>query len=79
MESDKDIEILRDLVRFPVSSTIGFYNPNNKIERLKNITSNLHLMPLPNNAGIEELMTFVNIARTSIIFCLDGTHESALV
>lgn len=79
MESDKDIEILRDLVRFPVSSTIGFYNPNNKIERLKNITSDLHLMPLPNNAGIEELMTFVNIARTSIIFCLDGTHESALV
>lgn len=79
MESDKDIEILRDLVRFPVSSTLGFYNPNNKIERLKNITSDLHLMPLPNNAGIEELMTFVNIARTSIIFCLDGTHESALV
>jgi amino acid transporter len=75
----KDIQLLNDLVRFPVSSKIQNYLPSEENDLLKNSSTDLNIMGFPNNKSISDLLLMVNSNRTSAVFCIDSNCENALV
>jgi len=71
-----DIQLLNDLVRFPVSSKIEAYKLNMETKLLKKSSTDLNIMKFPKNKGISEL---INNIKTSSLFCIDSSSEHALV
>lgn len=79
INSENDISILNDLVRFPINSKIELYNPESELNLLKSNNTDINIMALPIDKNITELMKIVTLAKTSTIFCLDSLSENALV
>ena len=77
--NEEDLQLLNDLVRFPVSSKIEAYEINFENELLKKSRTDLNIMGYPDNKGISDLIELVNTTRTSALFCIDSSSENALV
>ena len=77
--NEEDLQMLNDLVRFPVSSKIEAYDLNFENELLKKSSTDLNIMGYPDNKGISDLIELVNETRTSALFCIDSSSENALV
>ena len=79
IQSDEDISLLRDLVRFPVDSKIQHYTMEQERKLLKLTNTDLNIFSLSNKDRIEDLLELVKFTRTSALFCIDSTTENALV
>jgi amino acid transporter len=79
IQSDEDISLLRDLVRFPVDSKIQHYTLEQERKLLKLTITDLNIFSLSNEDRIEDLLELVKFTRTSALFCIDSTTENALV
>ena len=77
--NEEDLQMLNDLVRFPVSSKIEAYQLNVENELLKKSSTDLNIMGYPDTKGISDLIELVNTTRTSALFCIDSSSENALV
>lgn len=77
--SEEDIPALRNLVRFPTSTTVEVYPFKSEWDLIKSHRTDLNIMPLRVGDSIEELQKKVNLARTSTIFCMDTSNVNALV
>ncbi len=79
ISTQDDIDLLRDLVRFPVKSKIQQYSPASELELLIANTTDINILPLTTNVDITGMITMVSLSKTSAIFCLDSENENALV
>jgi amino acid transporter len=79
MQTEGDIELLRDLVRFPVNSIIEPYDAKRETDLLKSSTSDLNILSISKDVNIKNMIELVRFTRTSAIFCLDSLNENALV
>ncbi len=79
VNSNLDLELLNDLVRFPVKSKINSYILKDELEILNTNNTDINIFPLPIENNILKLTEIVNLSRTSAIFCLDSLNENALV
>ena len=79
IKNESDIQLLKDLIRFPVSSTINSFDVQSMTALLKNNIADINIMALPSEKNIGDLIEIVNYTRTSAIFCLDSNNENALV
>ncbi|MFD1315151.1 amino acid permease [Namhaeicola litoreus] len=77
--SDKDIDDLRTMVRFPKSTTISI----NRGDLLKNVNeernTDVNIFSIEPDMSVEEMVDIVNQSRISAIFCADSEFENALV
>jgi amino acid transporter len=79
ISSQEDIDLLHDLVRFPVKSKIRPYAPKSELELLISNTTDINIMPIADTIEISDMLKIVGFSRTSAIFCLDSENENALV
>ncbi|WP_372754823.1 amino acid permease [Mariniflexile sp.] len=79
MQTNDDISLLKDLVRFPEDSIIDAYDVKQELDLLKSSTSDLNILPISNDVNIKKMMELVHFTRTSAVFCLDSLNENALV
>jgi hypothetical protein len=79
IKSQEDIELLNDLVRFPVNSKIEKYMPKIELDILMDTRTDLNIMPLKPEDDIVDIIRIVTLTRTSAIFCMDSQNENALV
>jgi hypothetical protein len=77
--AEEDIPVLRNLIRFPASTTVEVYPFKSEWDLIKSHRTDLNIMPLRTQDKIEELQKIVRLARTSAIFCMDTTNVNALV
>lgn len=79
VNSEHDISLLNDLVRFPVNSSIEPYNVEMESELLKSNISDINIFQIQDGKRIKEMIEIVNTTRISAVFCLDSLNENALV
>lgn len=79
VNSEEDISLLNDLVRFPVNSFIEPYNLEMESELLKSNISDINIFQIQDGKSIKEMIEIVNSTRISAIYCLDSLNENALV
>lgn len=77
--SEKDIAILKDLVRFPIRSKIEHYALEDELQLLTTNRTDLNILPLSYDLSIEDMIKVTEFSRTSAIFCMDSFSENALV
>ena len=79
IKSGKDVEVLRDLVRFPVHSSLETYQQAQELDLLIANRTDLNIMPLSDTMELTDLIKLVEFSKTSAIFSLDSQNENALV
>jgi amino acid transporter len=76
---EEDINLFNDLVRFPANTRLESYSIENEINLFTKYSTDINVLALPENKSVTELVSFVNLTRTSTLFCLDSYNENALV
>jgi amino acid transporter len=79
IQREEDINLLNDLVRFPVNSTMESYDAQSEDELLKANNTDINILPILKDHNIKQMLEIANSTRTSAIFCLDSLNENALV
>ncbi len=76
---EEDIQLLNDLIRFPVSTTVTAYQVDNERSLLKQNVADINILSLPESKDLDVMTSMVNDTRTSAIFCMDSCNENAMV
>lgn len=79
IDSEKDMAMLNDLVRFPIGTKLERYHPTSELELLIENSTDINILGVPVDKSIQDLIEIVSKSRTSALFCLDSYNENALV
>ena len=77
--SDKDIEDLHTMVRFPKSTTISIKKGDLLENVIKERNSDVNIFNIEEGMTVKDMVEMVNKSRISAIYCADSEFENVLV
>jgi amino acid transporter len=77
--SDKDIEDLKSIIRFPINTTIIIEQGSIIKNVRKHSDTDINIFSIDADMATSEMIKIVNESRISAVFCLDSQFENVLV